>query len=145
MGSEMCIRDSFRDVLCDYINHNPHVRIIVSISNFHSSEILKELKDLVNLFFEVFSGAAPFETKSHPPADTTKENRQRGLAMNYDFTSFSTFAGEVSSQDVEDFWATFSAYPKNLYVRLSSDFFKDLKNPFFFEFIHSRHSASLRT
>ena len=27
---------------------------------------MKELMDLVNLFFEVFSGAALIETKSHP-------------------------------------------------------------------------------
>ncbi len=74
---------------------------------------MKELMDLVNLFFEVFSGAALIETKSHPlPIQPNKTGR--GLAMNYDLTSFSTLSGEVSSQDVEDFWATFSAYPKNL-------------------------------
>lgn len=34
---------------------------------------MKELMDLVKLFFEVFSGAAPVETKSHPlPAQPIK-------------------------------------------------------------------------
>jgi hypothetical protein len=51
----------------------------------------------------------PRRPRKKLPLDGTTKKTAKGLTMNYDLTSFSTFAGEVSSQVVEDFWSTFIA------------------------------------